>query len=366
MSIQGNKLVAPIGLAEVYSLLGVQKSGDYNDVGYICRSGRINGDSLYKPYEYDGPSVPGFADGGPDGCYGYDIPVVTSGSVLSMMRTLWAFRKVLTWGRLLDFEGYDHGVKYAQCQWGASLVGDPLNGDSIRVSFVNGDLEGLASPHNMKIFKDCYMAVQIFGGTSDSINSMSLRWSQCGTAKIGESAGDLITVQTSDFAIRDKVTMIVPFISQYSFAKGSGSTAAGSGKKWNLNYNRVQAIRVSNEALQLYLINRTSIAKNATNSVRLDLELYCNVESMGLYTLYVQVELWDAADCKGNKLYTEQGNTGSTVYRYPQDITLTSGVNTLPTAIVGWNTAYGNAKSVRLYLEDPYNHYTFTLGYINL
>lgn len=42
--ISNNKISAPIGLQEVYSLLGVSKTGTYYDVAYICGNahGRIN------------------------------------------------------------------------------------------------------------------------------------------------------------------------------------------------------------------------------------------------------------------------------------------------------------------------------------
>ena len=55
MSIQGNKLVEPIGLQEVYSLLGVAKTGTYYDVATICSSEKINPDARFKPERIDTP-----------------------------------------------------------------------------------------------------------------------------------------------------------------------------------------------------------------------------------------------------------------------------------------------------------------------
>lgn len=51
MSVSGNIITAPVGLREVYSLLGVAKQGTYYDVGYICSNshGKINPWSKYKP-----------------------------------------------------------------------------------------------------------------------------------------------------------------------------------------------------------------------------------------------------------------------------------------------------------------------------
>ena len=56
-----------------------------------------------------------------------------------------------------------------------------------------------------------------------------------------------------------------------------------------------------------------------------------------------------------------------TVYRYPGTISLEYGANALPQAVIGWDPSYNSrARSVRLYLEDPYYHYEYTIGYCNL
>lgn len=365
MSISNGRVTAPIGLAEVYSLLGVVPKNGIYDVAEIVMSPQVNPDSLYKPYEYDSPDNPEFADGGEDGYYGYDIPMTTNPSILSIMRSKWAFRDVSQagWKRMADFENYSHTVRYSQSNWGASLVGDPLNGDTLRVSFNYGNTPYLVSPYNMKIFKGCYMAVQIFGGRSDSINSMAMRWSQCCENTIGSSNGELLTVMDSDFKISDAVTMVIPYISEYKFAKG---TAPGTGRKWVLNLDSVRAIRISDQPMQLYLIYDTDLSKAGTYVLTLDVQLYANIAAT-LYTLYAQVELWSEADCKGTKLYSEQGDTGNDVYRYPQGIALVEGVNTLPTATLAINQSYATrARSVRVYLSDPYNGYEFVAGELNL
>ena len=51
MSVSNNIIKSPIGLQEVYSLLGVAKQGTYYDVGYICSNahGKINQWSKHKP-----------------------------------------------------------------------------------------------------------------------------------------------------------------------------------------------------------------------------------------------------------------------------------------------------------------------------
>lgn len=372
MGNSNGKITAPVSLhADVYPVLGLVKTGTYYDVGYAVMNehGQINMDSLFKPYEYAGPNNANFLHGGDDGCYGYDIPMTTNSSVESIMGTLWEFRPVQENGykRLLDFEGYNHRVRYEQSPWGAELIGDPLEGDDIKVSFTTGNLSGLLSPHNMEIFQDCYMAIQIFGNTGDNPVGNTFRWAQCGTQKIGQTNGELITVSRSDFAIRDNVTNIVPYISEYAFSKGSYQSVAGSYKKWNMNFRRMRTIRVSNQTQVLYGIYSESIVKNATNSVRLNLSLNCHIDAMLVYTLYVQVELWDDYDCGGNKIYTEQGKIDDTVYRYPGTISLEYGANALPQAVIGWDPSYNSrARSVRLYLEDPYYHYEYTIGYCNL
>ena len=57
-----------ISIADIQATIGSSK----NDIKALCQDSGINPDSLYKPYEYAAPFIPGFANGGPDGMFGYD------------------------------------------------------------------------------------------------------------------------------------------------------------------------------------------------------------------------------------------------------------------------------------------------------
>lgn len=106
MSIQGNKLVEPIGLQEVYSLLGVAKTGTYYDVATICGNGhgKINMWARNKPMRVDTPveitEVQKHAAA-------YGLNAVFSNS----QNPVWEYlppRAGNDWSRLTDFVGYDH------------------------------------------------------------------------------------------------------------------------------------------------------------------------------------------------------------------------------------------------------------------
>lgn len=371
MSYSNGKITAPISASDPYMVMGVGQYNGVYDVSYICRNshGKINRDSLFKPYEYPSVENKNFATGGDDGYYGYTIPMTTNYSVLDLKSELWKFNPVSEngWCRLLDFEGYNHTVKYIQSNWGCGLIGDPLKGDSFRISFNNGNLSGLVSPYNMEVFKNCYMAVAIYGGISDNVVDLTFRYAQCGENKIGESAGELITIATSDFTLKDDYNYVIPFISEYKFAKGTDVSTTGNYKKWSLNYNKSQTIRLSEYELILYSIASRTLSKLGANSISVNITLRNNNDGdISIYTLYIQIELYDEADCKGNKIFTNQGLDDNTVYKYKTPITLGTGLTKLDTANVGWNPSYTNAKSLRAYLADPYHHYEFLIGTINL
>ena len=128
MSIQGNKLVAPIGLAEVYSLLGVSPVNGIYDVVYICGNahGKTNPYAKYKPIRVNQPGditdaqrtaanhglsaveVPGIVAA--DGVYKPGIPGTAEWTYLPP-------RPGTDWCRLTDFlspagdSGYYHAAK---------------------------------------------------------------------------------------------------------------------------------------------------------------------------------------------------------------------------------------------------------------
>lgn len=119
MSIQNNRISAPIGLQEVYSLLGVQKTGTYYDVGYICGNahGQINKWSKKKPTRYDNPNGGASwwkANDGNCGFSGmsyYDQLTIVQAYQQNLAWIYNAPRPGTDWCRLTDFEGYDHNAQ---------------------------------------------------------------------------------------------------------------------------------------------------------------------------------------------------------------------------------------------------------------
>lgn len=117
MSIQGSKLVAPIGLQEVYSLLGVAKTGTYYDVATICSSEKINPDARFKPERVDTPMEVNEAQRKSNN-FGWNVPSFQMGSLpgnASNEKGMWKWEYLIPrpgtdWCRLTDFVGYNHAA----------------------------------------------------------------------------------------------------------------------------------------------------------------------------------------------------------------------------------------------------------------
>lgn len=108
MSITGgSRLSAPLGLQEVYSVLGVNKSGTFYDVGYICGNGhgRINKWSRHKPIRVNTPTEITEAQK-------HSASFGLSATFSASANAVWNYlppRPGTDWCRLTDFVGYDHG-----------------------------------------------------------------------------------------------------------------------------------------------------------------------------------------------------------------------------------------------------------------
>lgn len=121
MSVSNNKISAPIGLQEVYSLLGVSKTGTYYDVAYICGNahGRINKWSKKKPIRYAQAAAltdaqfRGTTADNINGIY-YGLQTQTTAGRFDELHTIsWTYlppRPGTDWCRLTDFNGYDHAA----------------------------------------------------------------------------------------------------------------------------------------------------------------------------------------------------------------------------------------------------------------
>lgn len=345
---------------------------DTHNVKNLCTSYKINGDSLYKPYEVNSDINSSFFTGGPDKTYGYTIYNTNLYSLLDFRDYMWEHNPPTTHFRMGDFRNYNSTVAYESTPWGCKLISGG-KGEDIKLSFTHGKADGLVSPYNMEIFKDYYPAVQVWSGTSDMTASLKLRWAQCCDNTYGSTPGQSMTISNSDINITDEVIIIIPFISQYKFTKGSGNNQVGNGKKYCMNFKVNNTVRISNLPPTLYAIYNESITKNSANSVNVDITLHKYVsQSLSLNATYLQIKLWDGVNGTGNVVFTNFGKYDNTTYRYPQ-IEFTQTNQALPRAIVNWDPKYNStsaswnaAKSITVQIDDPYNGYTYTVNTINL
>lgn len=124
MSIQGSKLVAPIGLQEVYALLGVAKTSTYYDVATICSSERINMWARNKPMRVDTP-LELTETQKHNAAFGLNATFSNS------QNPVWEYLPIRVgtdWSRLTDFVGYDHssecGLKFKSYDYTKDLFSD--------------------------------------------------------------------------------------------------------------------------------------------------------------------------------------------------------------------------------------------------
>ena len=222
-----------ISIADIQATIGSSK----NDIKALCQDSGINPDSLYKPYEYANPFIPGFANGGPDGMFGYTIPN-TTGNLMDIYNTMWAFNPPTTWGR---FENYDHNPRYANYQWGLTLI---ETSSTLRCSLTWSGPERFVCPYRMPLFADCYMAVAIFAGyNAGGTAGWEFRYADCCQDKIGTVGGALIEIAKTDVDLtpiaQGTPVVLVPFIAQFSFRKTT-NIADLNMRKWNINYKYAQ------------------------------------------------------------------------------------------------------------------------------
>lgn len=122
MSVNNNKISSPIGLQEVYSLLGVSKTGTYYDLGYICGNthGQTNPWALYKPERVNTPAEITLSQRKANNCGLTPYLVSTLGGLADAYQqhaddmhgwTYSAPRPGTDLCRLTDFEGYNHAAR---------------------------------------------------------------------------------------------------------------------------------------------------------------------------------------------------------------------------------------------------------------
>ena len=120
MGHTSSKITAPVSLhGDVYPVLGINKSGDYYDTGWVCGNshGKINKWSKRKPTRYNNPNGGTSwwkADDGNCGFSGmslYDQMNIVQAYQQNLAWRYNAPRPGTDWCRLADFNGYDHAAK---------------------------------------------------------------------------------------------------------------------------------------------------------------------------------------------------------------------------------------------------------------
>lgn len=291
-----------ISIADIQATIGSSK----NDIKALCQDSGINPDSLYKPYEYANPFIPGFANGGPDGMFGYTIPN-TTGNLMDIYNTMWAFNPPTTWGRLDDFENYDHNPRYANNQWGLTLI---ETSSTLRCSLTWSGPERFVCPYRMPLFADCYMAVAIFAGyNAGGTAGWEFRYADCCQDKIGTVGGALIEIAKTDVDLtpvaQGTPVVLVPFIAQFLFRKTT-NIADLNMRKWNINYKYAQFRFVEGTEPEVgpFKINLTRTAtRPATFNIRISGTVVNNTNEAQTCVFYPLYRFYDGLDGTGNVLY---------------------------------------------------------------
>ena len=116
MSISGSRIVPPISLREVYTLMGVTPTNGIHDIGYICGNahGQINKWSRNKPVRVNQPGE--ITDAQKQGVnFGLTMPMGYAqdymGAINNATYAYNAPRPGTDWCRLTDFVNYSHIAK---------------------------------------------------------------------------------------------------------------------------------------------------------------------------------------------------------------------------------------------------------------
>lgn len=196
MSVNNNRISAPIGLQEVYSLLGVTPTGGLRDLGYICGNAHLktNPWALYKPERINTPAEITLAQRRANNCGLTPYLVSTLSGLPDAYQQHgtdmhgWIYsapRPGTDWCRLTDFVGYNHAaqppytkltapeeVALTQNTFQFTCMLGLAGGDAVKFS----DLQGLGS---------LYFGIYITGtrtlfATNASPNTGSVQFSTSG------------------------------------------------------------------------------------------------------------------------------------------------------------------------------------------
>ena len=343
------------------SLVGTTLGTSSRDVGTLCTHLSINKWSRYKPVDGAWPGI----------TLGFEIASTNATKPAKSHFTQWIY-KPPTGGsaspfRLGDFRGYDHDsttLLQKATNMGVTFFGTQTAGNDIKVSCDFGDYATLASIKNMPKFADCYLGLAVYKGTT--IGYLDPVWFQCGTAKIGSNAGELITISASDVPLADRdIIEIVPFISEYAFT--SDSVTAGNQNKYSLS-----ATKENDNVLFQFIGNLPTIAWYPIyNSTSADLTgIYgLNVKGTAISqrltditenSLKIRYKLWDGLNGTGLLVY--DGSSDSRMVAVSSFVIPALGTATIPQTTVAWGSVpnISTVKSVEywyaVYGGTSHNH----------
>lgn len=335
--------------------------GYSTDVGTLCKSAKVNKWSRYKPVDGAWPGI----------TLGFEIASTNATKPAKSHFTQWVY-KPPTGGstspfRLGDFRGYDHDsttLLQKATNMGVTFFGTQTAGNDIKVSCDFGDYATLASIKNMTKFADCYLGLAVYKGTT--IGYLNPVWFQCGTAKIGSNAGELITISASDVPLADKdIIEIVPFISEYTFM--NDSVTAGNQNKYSLS-----ATKENDNVLFQFIGNLPTVAwypiYNSTSSdltgiyglVVKGTAISQRLTDITESNLKIRYKLWDGVNGTGVLVY--DGSSDSRMVAVPSFVIPALGSITIPQTTVAWGSVpnINTVKSVEywyhVYGSTSHNH----------
>ena len=221
MSIQGSKLVAPIVIQVVYSLLCVAKTGTYYDAATICSSERINKWSKHKPIRYNSPlELSDALFSGTNGLWGLNIPIYTSAGTLEsgflhdlFEGTDWDYlrtRPGTDWCRLTDFNGYNHA---AICPFGTEMPTDIFLGTGDKLDVQLDQIE--VDSDNLKLsdfegggisFSDYYAGLALKNGMRYLLVTSANKLTDSVNISVSDAAEYVGTWQAAIFLCSSRIT----------------------------------------------------------------------------------------------------------------------------------------------------------------
>lgn len=323
------------------------------DLGLLATSPKIKSDALYRPYEV-GDYVIGedvFNAGGPNGLYGYIIPMTSENSVYPLWGETWSDKGRPTahynicmfnnYSKLAEFEKYPFGLRWAQAgsRWSVEY-------------YCNIDMLYSVCPSHMEKFKTFYPAFQIFEEEEGvSVPSTTAIFSWCGRNPISNGVvGELIDAPTLE---EGKTYYLIPFLSQYYFTTTDGEMGTLNGEKYCLIYkgfNEEDWMLGVIPTEDMYSLQFGSeLTLNGSYGASFNIVLSSSINTYDAY-IYAGFRVWDKVSGVETIWYNAWDptiNVGSGTVSPDSDLTLTVNVDW------GGQTLTENAKRLEVRIYDP-------------